>query len=318
MSFTKWVRAMYRKTLSTICLFSMLVCTCQAQQQVAFSEHTPIQTPMEARLTALENEVEQLRGSHGQQGSEFLDTNSVCGFNCQCCPQRRLEVGAEIVFLEPHSTTGLGPSGIAFFPSIDLQPSWRTWAGISNPNGIGFRGRYWEFDQFMPNTLNAFTYSLDVFVVDLETTFSKQIGDWSVLVSGGLRHVEFREDRFGLTNAFVNTNLTGIVVGGELSRPLTPWLSTFGVVRAANVYGEMSGEIPTGFIVVFDSVHSMMWETQLGVEITRKTRFGQIRLRSGVEAQHWDDITYKFAGGGARTHESIGLFGLFAGLTISR
>ena len=289
----------------------------EAQQFTqASAELGPTMTPIEQRLASLENEVEYLRRLQAAPNNASAD--AACNTQFTCCPKRRFEIGAEAVFLSPHSTTGLGPGGIAFFPSVDYFESWRGWIGFSNENGVGLRGRYWEFDHLVTNNLNAFIYGLDTYVADLEATLNQRFGNWDVQLSGGIRYVNFHEDRTFITRSFVDSELIGIVLGGEVKRPLANGVRGFGVVRVASVYGDLTGEVPPGFVVLLDNVHSMMWEGQLGMEITRQTRLGDISLRSGVEFQRWDDITYKQIAGTTSTHESIGLVGFFTGLSFSR
>ena len=289
----------------------------EAQQLTATSpEVEQTLTPIEQRLASLENEVEYLRRTQDEPNNVSID--AACNTQSTCGPNRRFEFGAEAVFLSPHSTTGLGPAGIAAFPSVGYFESWRGWIGFSNENGVGLRGRFWEFDQLVDNNQNAFTYGLDTYIADLEATMSRRFGNWDVQLSGGIRYVDFHEDRTFVSSSFVDSELIGVVLGGEVKRPLANGVRGFGVVRMASVYGDLTGEVPNGFVVVLDNVHSMMWEAQLGMEFSRQTRLGDVSLRSGVEIQHWDDITYKQISGTTSTNESIGLLGFFAGFNFSR
>jgi hypothetical protein len=108
----------------------------------------------------------------------------------------------------------------------------------TGPNGLGVRARYWEFDHLATNDLNAFTYGLDAYTTDLELTYSKLIGDdWDVLLSGGVRHFGFREERTALATSSVKSDLTGLVVGAEVKRALIGNFRGYGLARAATVFG---------------------------------------------------------------------------------
>ncbi len=259
----------------------------------------------ESRLADLEAELQSLRNGRSRG----------CGTRCRCCLGPHLDAGAEVAFLAPHSTTGLAPSGTAFFASDELFASWRTWLGYTGSNGFGLRTRYWEFDNLA--TFGVFTYSLDTYVLDLELTYTTAIKhNWEVLLSGGVRHMSFDEERFtGVSTSFVNSDLTGVVVGGEVTRDLTGGLRGYGIARAATVFGELTGEVPSGFVVLVDNRLSTMWESQIGLEYVRDTRLGELALRFGTEVQYWDDMTYKF-NGSAIAPESIGFVGFVSGLSL--
>jgi hypothetical protein len=269
----------------------------------------------EQRLADLESEVEFLRDLQKQKHAAPYQT---CDDWYSCQPAH-LDFGAELAFLAPNSTTGLGPSGIAFFPSTETFPSWRLWLGYTGPKGLGVRARYWEFDHLATNDLNAFTYGLDAYTADLELTYSKLIGnDWDVLVSGGVRHFGFREERAALATSFVKSDLTGLVVGAEVNRALIGNLRGYGLARAATVFGNLSGEVPPGFVVYLESRHAFMWESQLGLEYCRETRCGELSLRLGAEVMHWDSVSYKEISVTHSAAESVGLVGLVTGITIRR
>jgi hypothetical protein len=261
----------------------------------------------EQRFADLEAELQSLRNSR----------SSGCGTCCRRCPEPHLDAGAEVVFLAPHSTTGLGPSGIAFFPSDELFASWRTWLGYTGSNGLGLRARYWEFDHLVTNNINVFTYDLDTYVADLELTYFTEIGrNWEVLLSGGVRHVSFDEERTSLApTVLVNSDLTGVVIGSEVARDLTCGLRGYGIARAAAVFGDMSVPVirPNG--PLFDNRLSYMWESQLGLEYCRDTCMGELSLRLGAEVQYWDDMTYKF-NVSEWAPESIGFVGIVTGFTL--
>jgi hypothetical protein len=297
--------------LAVIACLTLSACRCPAEDDSLLTDN------FAQRLADLEAEVDFLRSSQAQAGSRSCGHN--CG--CLCCPVPHWEVGAEVAFLSPHSTTGLGPSGIAYFASPGLFPSWRTWLGYTGSKGLGLRARYWEFNHVVTGTV--FTYALDTYVLDLEMTYSKVIGsDWNVLLSGGVRHVGLREGRtINAATAIVNTDSTGVLVGGEITRNLIGGLRGYGVARAAAVFGNMRGEVPPGFIVLFDNRLVCMWEAQLGVEYSRETQMGELSLRVGAEVQHWDEATYKNNGPPANPlvdAESIGFVGIVTGLTLRR
>ena len=269
----------------------------------------------EQRLADLESEVEFLRGLEKQKRlAPYLD-----GDDCYPCRPAHLDFGAELTYLAPNSTTGLGPSGIAFFPSSEMLPSWRSWIGYTGTNGLGLRLRYWEFDHLVTNGVNAFTYGLDASTVDLELTFSKSfVNEWDVLLSGGVRHLAFHEDRTAIGTSSVDSDLTGLLVGAEVRRNLVGGFRAYGLARTASVFGDLTGEVPSGFIVHLEGRNVFMYESQLGVEYCRETCCGELSLRVGAEVMHWDSVSYKNISGTDSTAESVGLVGLVTGITLRR
>jgi hypothetical protein len=200
-----------------------------------------------------------------------------------------------------------------------LYASWRSWISYQFPNRVGVRVRYWEFDQQVTNDANVFAYGLDAYVLDVEGTYGKSLGsNWEVLLTGGVRQVGFHEDRTA-TNlpSFIDSHLTGLVLGGEMSRGLFGGLRSYGITRAAAVFGDTTGEVPPGFVVIFENTYRFMWEAQLGLEWRRDTEFGELALRVGAEVHHWDSISYK-SDPITRDPESVGLAGVVTGLTFRR
>lgn len=306
-------------TVSISAYLAIAACTCLAQEgRLVASDSGFDPSNYEQRLADLEAEMQLLRSAQSQNRPYGCDNN--CGRCCRCCPAPHWDVGAEATFLALSSTTNLGPAG-SFFRSDKLLPSWRTWLGYTGSNGLGLRARYWDFDHIETNSINTFTYSLDTFVADLELTYSKVIGgDWDVLLSGGVRHVGFNEERtwITVTTWTVHSHLTGVVVGGEITRDLIGHLRGYGVARAAVVFGGLRGDLPAGFIVLSDNRPVFMWEAQLGLEYRRDTRIGEVSLRLGVEAQVWNDVTFIRSSSSGVDAESIGFVGIVTGLTLRR
>jgi hypothetical protein len=302
-----------------ICACSLLIFPARGFAQIGHvvNETRLVSSPLEERIAVLENELRLL-----QESASLTDgtrQQPACESCCTCCPSNRFQIGADVLFLRPHSSTGLGPEGIAYFANNEIFPSWRAWIGLNGPNGVGVRLRHFEFDQILIAAGDSF--GLDTKITDLELTCRKQFGEWNVLVSGGARYVNFHEDRFingQNASRFVDTDLTGIVIGGEIARPLFCGISGYGIVRSAAAYGDMTGQVPQGNVVVLDEVQSFMWEAQLGLEMQRMTGLGNMTVRFGVEAQNWDDISFKAVSGTNSVRESIGLFGFVGGLSFSR
>ena len=305
----------FRHIVVTAAALVAVVATVGLAEQVRLSASETEFSDYDLRLAELEAEMQILRATHSRSGRKPCGR---CGDRCNCRPSH-FDVGAEVAFLSPHSTTGLGPSGSAFFPSTGMSPSWRTWLSYTGSNGLGLRARYWEFDHHITNNLNIFTYDLDAFTIDLEVTYSKLIGgDWDVLLSGGVRHFGFNEVRTFLSPSTVDSDLTGVVIGGELKRNLIGGLRGYGVTRGSAVFGDLEGEVPPGFVVVLENRHAVMWEAQLGLEYCRETSLGALSLRLGAEVMHWDSVSYKRIAGTVSADESVGMVGIVTGFTLRR
>ena len=310
----------FRLVQITVSAFvALATCTCLAQQdRLVASDAGYGFSNYEQRLADLEDVVQSLQSE--QLGTGSHDCCRDYGRCPTCCPAPGIDGGGEVVFLAPHSTTGLGPQGIAFFPSGQVFATWRTWLGYTFANGVGARIRYWEFDHSVANNLNVFLYELDAYVLDVELTYSKVFGDeWDVVLSGGVRHLGIDETRVGLNNfrRNVNSDLTGVVVGGEVGRRLIGGLRGYGIARASVLFGDALITDPNTTIPI-DSKSSFLWETQVGLEYRRDTRIGVLAWRVGAEVQYWDSVSYRENGSATPFTESIGLVGVVTGLTLRR
>ena len=184
----------------------------------------------ERRLTELEAEIAALKGRLGQAPPAACDVSCE---PCEPCRSSGLYAGYALVFAKPHLKESFRATTLSLLSgTMDLVPfshgydsSSRTWLGYVGPSGLGFRARYWQYDNdgnplllqsdhttlhgahavtvifpaqiltIDPGEILSISNGLEVHTVDLEGTQRVQVGCMSVVVGGGLRYASL-EQRF--------------------------------------------------------------------------------------------------------------------------
>jgi len=267
--------------------------------------------------------------------------------------------GAEMAILRPYVgdprvlSLILPPAAGVTIPFTDngffLTP--RIWAGYVGENGLGVRGRYWQFDQDLPAENNALFFAgpfgpipagttvvtaghLKMFAIDAEVTQQMDLGLWRANLGGGLRVVGIRHD-FGatitepgpvVTNVRDDSQFNGIgpTLFAEFRRPLGS--SNFSLVangRGSLVFGEwlQRTAVDTAlFGTAFDFSQKTdtvvgIAEIQLGAQWRRELPGGNLFLQALWEGQVWSGSASALPGGGNR---DVALMGVTVGVGISR
>ena len=259
----------------------------------------------DARLASLEAELAALRSTASTAGSGGGE--SCCApdiDSCRIVPPARcagLIGGFDLVMARPHSSLGVFGPGFDD-PHFDYEATPRIWLGWQGEGGLGFRARYWEFDQVefgaaaVPGQSQSLAY--DTYVIDLEAIDTMQLNSvWLVTLSAGFRYVDFTETRQiaseqGVTSLAFDGDCFGATIGGEVRRPLWACLVGFASARGSILFGDQS--VLTGPIVVdeiTDNVYSIT-ELALGIDWTRQTSSGaEFYARVGYETQYWEDFS---------------------------
>ncbi|MFC1759282.1 Lpg1974 family pore-forming outer membrane protein [Planctomycetota bacterium] len=234
--------------------------------------------------------------------------------------------GFEAPFLQPRygsfaiTTDAFGPSTtVATTPKHDLAFSTRFIAGFEGPGGLGFRARWWHFDDETNgtgaitrsgNTFDATTSAqLEADAIDMELTQAGRFHNWEFLVSGGVRYADIGskiESSFVLPpDRFIRTTSGFTGVGPVLSlgtrRSLRQWEGLTFVFnsRFSFLFGDHDVRNISDVRGVIErenlaSVQDVMpnWELQIGAHWTRRLNSGStFYLGAFFEAQLWDWIS---------------------------
>ena len=184
--------------------------------------------------------------------------------------------GGQVSFLKlGHSTGDAG--------DYTYQASPRGWIGYQLQEGLGARARLFDFHGRSP-TASRIT-DVDMLTLDFEVTHDFRLGKWEGMLSAGLRYTEYREEYFNNPANFLEySNGYGGVVGIELNRSLTDWISLFGLLRESILMDDESAG-------VINDLGYHITEIQLGAELRYKVNRGYFFFRGAGEAQHWSGIS---------------------------
>jgi hypothetical protein len=170
-----------------------------------------------------------------------LIENLCCGSQIPCEPCQacggQFVAGAGFYYVQPSWETdpAFQVNDLGLFlrtdDSLDLSITYdyefapRVWFGYADPCGLGFRARWWHFDQSTTDSVgNAFDGNflsdeltatitqqvavesdLELSVWDLEATAEYRLGCWSFLLAGGLRYARLSQNYRGTEVASFST-----------------------------------------------------------------------------------------------------------------
>lgn len=265
----------------------------QDVQFSSFAEMSSVVAEQNARIQQLEAHLASLSRTTesgaivGDGGCDSKPGCGSCGGCDDCCNKAMIYGGAEIVALKVFQSGGI-------FGNNDYQPGARIWLGGQRDDGLGIRARFFDYTQTIAQE------DIDIENFDIEMTDNFCLGYWNILVSGGARYTEYREENTGV-NAFA----TGLTVGFQGNRALNDRLSLFASLQESIMFGN---DVGSGF----DDVTFTITEVQLGVQANRCLNSGAtVFVRTGVEAQYYNGISNADS-------EMLGLFGFFATLGFQR
>ena len=269
------------------------------------------------------------------------------GAACQNCEQPMMGAcgcpgligGAELLLMDPHNSAGnniFGPGSP--FTEWGYNPAWRFWLGYQGPTGQGVRVRYFEFDQhedyFDPNKVEnagVANISLDynAWYIDIEYFDTVQIGQWSALLHGGIRHAELiRYDTLVLAQTPTEEDARrvlgkgwGLTAGVELRRPIIYCVNLYANLQGSILFGDSvghefeNGQQTSGTFL--ENGIGAIWELGTGVERSWDLGTGaQLFGRVGVETQYWDGFSRD--PGDRAQGSAFGLFGWTLALGLVR
>ncbi|MBN1591034.1 MAG: hypothetical protein JW888_16090 [Pirellulales bacterium] len=193
--------------------------------------------------------------------------------------------------------------------------------GYLGSRNVGFRGRYWYYDD---NTAanDGDNVGIDTYYVDAEMFFDRYLGEKTWLeCSLGLRYLDFQQDAMGNRGQeFANCSFVGW--GGTLGIEAKHRFS-FGNLYARGRWSVLLGNEDlayhinetTGMTTFHDST-STQTELGVGVEVNRNLgRLGMASVRVGGEWQTWENIVAADNGAGFGQDDSLKDAG-FAGVVL--
>ncbi len=261
-----------------------------------------------------------------------------CDVSCDPCGCAGFYGGAELLLLDPHSSAGTNAFSVGGpYPEWGYRPAYRFWLGYQGSGGQGLRVRYFQFDQYNEDVLDAANpeqgiyetagIGFNAYYVDVEYTDTIQLGgQWSALLHGGMRYAAL--DRFdmrfdsGAMGGAYGRYLTcswGVTGGLELRRPMFYGWDLYANLQGSILFGDGDHYDPLGDPPGEDHLENgtqSIWEIAFGMEKSYALGNGaELFGRLGVEAQYWD--------GFQREHpdeqgEAFALYGYTFALGINR
>lgn len=250
---------------------------------------------LQARVAQLERMVAESRmhyASYGDEGEVKGDCGCGAGDVCQhrawvgqdfyndYCRPCAWFGGIEIVFLRPYASENLLTNATG---DIGFDPSWRIWFGRQLADGLGWRGRYWEFDRGDGQVGAEFR------TADLELTQAVDYRYWTFLFAGGVRYAESHLNNAigGVIPVETAFDGVGLTVAAEAYRDLFGFanLRWANKARWSALYG--NGKFRDGFDIIFYDDLIQVLELYTGPQWSRDTNFGTVTVGAGVEAQYW-------------------------------
>lgn len=228
-------------------------------------------------------------GASDCEASDCDAADDCTASSCCSCDQSGVFFDAEITFFRFHSSAGIHPSN-----EFDFETSPRITLGYRNPDGLGTRVRYWEYDH--QNHSDTSPYDVDTYNVDVEVFEEISLSSCtSIELSAGFRYNEF--DQFSDDDApSVGPGLGtyafdgfGAIVGIETRRSLSSNGAIYARLRQAVLMDDYDlnkdSEVSDG--TLHDTVVGMT-EIALGYETSlASSGCYSVNGRVGVEWQQW-------------------------------
>jgi len=197
----------------------------------------------------------------------------------------------------------------------DLDATWRAWVGYQFCNGLGVRGRYWEFENENFEGLNPAIggadrvfHNWDTWAVDIEIIDSTKLGcHWDMTFGIGYRYVEYEESvgasvtATGALTQALRKEFTGhgLTASAEIRRQICHHFAAFANFRGSALFGDEDYFRPgtatdTGITTVLQRQFNdfkFICEVQAGLEVNLPICCGgYYYARGGLELQHWESF----------------------------
>ena len=265
-----------------------------------------------ARIEALESEI----NSQQVKLASCDSANSNCrvGTKSACCKCSAWYLGYELTILQPVISDIEVPGSADGFDS-ESGFGHRFVVGYDGGSGMGARMRYWLYNHGHDFTNPAFgTIGIDMDVLDLEFTLEEQLGNWDLMVSGGVRygHAGLSSSPGPVINGSVKAIYDGVgpTVSFEAVRGFGDrGLYLLGNFRASMLMGTQINRVGFAGSHSDDETVTVL-ENQLGIGYNRNLGRTILNLRTAWETQvwmneSWGDDVYGFGSNLTFTGPSI-------------
>lgn len=232
---------------------------------------------VEAAFASQQQEIDSLRAEltslRSMQGDDMgcVDDISCCGepacVGCGVCGGcGGIEGGVDITLFQVYANHGVGTNdfgGNGYFEDFDTVTDARYWIGYQGANGLGVRGRYFDFDG--GNTVEDEYVFLTMF--DVEGTAELNLCEWSFLAFAGVR---WGEIAWSDENGYDGFEFEGIgtTLGVDARRPIWCNISAVGGIRYSAMFGDVTEIEDPDDWATGTAAHIM--ETRLGLEWRRQ------------------------------------------------
>ncbi len=258
-------------------------------------------------------------GNYARTNNMAACSGPFCGYSCRAeglvfsaemtladvWQRDRSDIAARFLAIQ----TPAAPAIDNLDPRVDSSPL--ITFGYMTCEGLGFQGRFWEFDTIVsqgvtppgPADPNLVTHAWDATVFDMEVTYSSIYDQgWDIMLSGGYRFTEYEEgatlrrDNTQLASVrtrYIGSGLTGAVA---LRRQITNRFSLMANPRVSYLLGGESITPSSGLNLppqplndTFDPRYVL--ETKVGVSYECPICGGGVWFtRGGYEVQYWNDF----------------------------
>jgi hypothetical protein len=236
--------------------------------------------------------------------------------------------GAEVIFFKPFGEAGQTVQEVIAETGADsFLPAWRLWGGYTDAEGLGWRVRWWQYDQFS----NAEDQGVDLFSrlifqkLDVEATQLIRYRTWDLLFSGGVTWIGNEVDLGQVGAADFDRwrmDAAGVTAGLQAVRRSRRWeyWRWQGWLQASGVFGNSLSQTQVDPIGYQPSTVGGILEIAVGPRWERPISGGALLFAGGnAEAQYWMTGLGSILDGTTPDGQgSIGLLGLSFNVGIRR
>lgn len=217
-------------------------------------------------------------------GEPSCGCSTCCKSSCCACPA--FFIGYELTVLQPYiSEHG---TGVPFDDEFGFGH--RLTAGYDGGSGMGARARYWFYNHGHDIlTGMGSSVGIDMDVLDLEVNFYEQLRNFDLMISGGARYGRAELTSPGTAFGFGGDRFFFEGIGPTAALETTREFGDRGMyfignVRAALLFGDIH---EPAFGPKAEDDTTLVFESQLGVGMTRDLGGATLNLRSVWETQVW-------------------------------
>ncbi|NQT13164.1 MAG: hypothetical protein HQ582_10475 [Planctomycetes bacterium] len=255
--------------LCAVCFAGPAVADDASVQLASFGNVETAFASQQKEINSLRAELTSLRSMQVENAGYADDVSCCaepgCGGCSGCGACGGIEGGVDITLFQVYANHGVGAhqGGNGFFEDFDTVTDARYWIGYQGANGLGIRGRYFDFDG--GNTVEDEFVGLTMY--DIEGTAELNLCQWDFLAFAGIRWGEIGWSDEDGGDGFLFEGI-GTTLGVDARRPIWCNISAIGGIRYSALFGDVTEiEVPDNW-ATGSAAHGM--ETRLGLEWRRQ------------------------------------------------